>query len=238
MQTCQAKSAATQVHDWVVHRLGVILSSVGHRVKIHNITPATGKERGDVEIRDYVILQKPRDLTDCLLPPRTLILDFTLTHTRFGKSHLSSLGQMTHTRRTDGAPEPDGALRTVTRAKIRHYRQLYINRPEPIAFMTVAVDTADRIYEDFSHLLFLHTLREASALANTLPEESEQFRFLHAACFANIKGSVGLILAKASAMRISIPLDLSSRSFIPLPCFMRSRRVTPLLAPSLVFSPR
>jgi hypothetical protein len=45
-------------------------------------------------------------------------------------------------------------------------------------------------------------------------------------------------LAKASAMRISIPLDLSSRSFIPLPCFMRSRRVTPLLAPSLVFSPR
>jgi hypothetical protein len=47
-----------------------------------------------------------------------------------------------------------------------------------------------------------------------------------------------LILAKASVMRISIPLDLSSRSFIPLPCFIRSRRVTPLLAPSLVFSPR
>jgi hypothetical protein len=47
-----------------------------------------------------------------------------------------------------------------------------------------------------------------------------------------------LILAKTSVMRISIPLDLSSRSFIPLPCFIRSRRVTPLLAPSLVFSPR
>jgi hypothetical protein len=26
--------------------------------------------------------------------------------------------------------------------------------------------------------------------------------------------------------------------FVPLPCFMRSRRVTPLLDPSLVFSPR
>jgi hypothetical protein len=191
-----------------------------------------------VEIRDYVILQKPRDLTDCLPPPRTLILDFTLTHTRFGKSQLSSLGQLTHTRRTDGAPEPDGALRTVARAKIRHYRQLYINRPEPIAFMPVAVDTAGRIYDDFSRLLFLHAHREASVLANELPEESEQFRFLRAACFANIKGSVGLILAKASAMRISIPLDLSSRPFIPLPCFMRPRRVTPLLAPSLVFAPR
>ena len=126
----------------------------------------------------------------------------------------------------------------MARAKIRHYRQLYINRPEPIAFMPVAVDTAGRIYEDFSRLLFLHAHCEASALANELPEESEQFRFLRAACFANIKGSVGLILAKASAMRISRPLDLSSRPFIPLPCFIRSRRVTPLLAPSLVFSPR
>jgi hypothetical protein len=79
---------------------------------------------------------------------------------------------------------------------------------------------------------------EASALANELPEESEQFRFLRAACYANIKGSVGLILAKASAMRISIPLDLSSRSFIPLPCFMRPRRAAPLIVPSLVFYPR
>jgi hypothetical protein len=191
-----------------------------------------------VEMRDYVILQKPRDLTDCLPPPRTLILDFTLTHTRFGKSQLSSLGQLTQTSRTDGVPEPDGALRTVARAKIHHYRQFYINRPEPIAFIPVAVDTDGRIYEDFSRLLFLHVHREASTLANELPEESEQFRFLRAACFANIKGSVGLILAQASAMRISIPFDLSSRSFIPLPCFMRSRLVTPLLAPSLVFSPR
>jgi hypothetical protein len=104
--------------------------------------------------------------------------------------------------------------------------------------MPVAVDTAGRIYEDFSRLLFLHTHREASTLSNELPEESEQFRFLRGTCLVNIKGSVGLILGKASAIRISIPLDLSSRSFIPLPCFKRSRRVIPLLAPSLVFSPR
>ena len=64
------------------------------------------------------------------------------------------MGQLTHTRRTDNAPESDGALRTVARAKIRHYRQLYINRPEPIDFIPVAVDTSGRIYEDFSRLLF------------------------------------------------------------------------------------
>ena len=126
----------------------------------------------------------------------------------------------------------------MARKKIIHYRQLYVDRPELIAFMPVAVDTGGRIYDDFSRLLFLHAHREASALSNEIPEESDQFRFLRAACFANIKGSVGLILAKASAMRISIPLDLSSRPFIPLPRFMRSRRTTPLLVPSLVFSPR
>ena len=48
---------------------------------------------------------------------------------------------------------------------------------------------------------------------------------------------MGLILTKSSLLRISIPLDLSSRSFIPLPCFVRSRRPTPLLAPSLVLFP-
>jgi hypothetical protein len=60
----------------------VILGSVGHRVKIHKITPATGKERGDLEIKDYVVLQKPQEQADRLPPPRTLILDFTLTHTQ------------------------------------------------------------------------------------------------------------------------------------------------------------
>ena len=63
-------------------------------------------------------------------------------------------GQLTHTRRSDGAPEPDGALQKVARDKIRHYRQKYLNRPYPIVFMPVDVDTSDRIYDDFNRLLF------------------------------------------------------------------------------------
>jgi hypothetical protein len=64
-----SQAAALQAHDWVVYRLGGILGSVGRRVKIHKITPTTGKERGDPEIKDYVVLQKPQGLTDRLLPP-------------------------------------------------------------------------------------------------------------------------------------------------------------------------
>jgi hypothetical protein len=107
LQTCKVKSATSQVHDWVVHRLVSFLGSVGHRVKIHKITPTTDKERGDLEIKDYVVLQKPQQ-TDRLPPPRTLIMDFTLDHTRFGRSSVHPIGQLTHTRRSDGAPEPDG----------------------------------------------------------------------------------------------------------------------------------
>jgi hypothetical protein len=86
--------------------------------------------------------------------------------------------------------------------------------------------------------IFRTVQREKKIPPPEIPEESEQFRFLRAACYVNIKGSVGLILATASAMRISIPLDLSSRSFIPPSRFMRSRSAATLLAPFLVFIPR
>ena len=37
-------------------------------------------------------------------------------------------------------------------------------------------------------------------LNNELPEESNQFRFLRVVCFANLKGTVGLIMSKESVM--------------------------------------
>jgi hypothetical protein len=75
-----------------------------------------------------------------------------------------------------------------------------------------------------------HRLPLGQSVKNT-----DQFRLRRAACLANprLKGSDGLILATTSVMRMSIPLDLSSRPFIPLPRFIRSRRPVPLLVPSL-----
>jgi hypothetical protein len=63
--TCRLAKLSRRLHrftiDWVVYRLGRILGSVGHKVKIHKITPVTGKERDDLEIKDYVVLSKPQE---------------------------------------------------------------------------------------------------------------------------------------------------------------------------------
>jgi hypothetical protein len=101
-----------------------------------------------------------------------------MTHVR----HLHPMGQLTHTRRSDGAPDPDGALKEVVRIKIRHYRNIYLIRPDPIAFLPLPVGTSGHLYDDFILLLFLYVHREASVLDNELPEESDQFRFLRAEC--------------------------------------------------------
>ena len=81
------------------------------------------------------------------------------------------MGQLTNTRRSDGTPDPDGALKTVVRIEIRYYRNLYLNRPDPMVFIPLTVDTTGQLYDDFIRFLFLHDHREATSLANELPEE-------------------------------------------------------------------
>ena len=102
----------------------------------------------------------------------------------------------------------------------------------------VVVSTSGRVYDDFVRLFFLHAHREASILVGELPEESYQFRFWWASRLTDLKGSVGVILVKTSTIRVTIPIDLSTRSFIPLPRFFNSRRVPPLLNQSLVLIPQ
>ena len=109
------------------------------------------------------------------------------------------------------------------------------DKSDPIAFLTVTVSTSGRVYDDFVRLLFLHAHREASILPGELPEESDQFRFLRAARLAKLKGSVGLILAKDSTMRVTFPIYLSTRPFL---LFLASLNLVPLLTPSLVLFPQ
>ena len=113
-------------------------------------------------------------------------MDFTMTHVRFWCSHFHPMGQLTHTRRLDGVPDPDGPLKETVRIKIRHYHNVSLNRPDPIIFLLVTEDTSGHSYDDFVRLIFLHAHRETSVLTNELLEESDQFHVLRVTCFANL----------------------------------------------------
>jgi hypothetical protein len=89
-----------------------------------------------LEIKDYVVIQKPHPQTTRFPPPHTLIMDYTMTHIRFGRSHLHPMDQLTNTRRSDGTPDPDTVSKEVDRIKIRHYRNLYLNHPDPMDQLT------------------------------------------------------------------------------------------------------
>jgi hypothetical protein len=119
-----------------------LLRSIGHRVKIHGITPPTGNERGDIEIKDYVILTHGEDDR---IPPRTLVMDVTMTHDRYGRTTRTN-GTLTHRVSSTGDPQPDGALNKTDRLKIRHYRQIYTDRSDPIVFLSITVNTSGHVY--------------------------------------------------------------------------------------------
>ena len=53
----------------------------------------------------------------------------------------------------------------------------------------LAVDTSDRLYDDYIRFLFLYDHREESVFANELPEESDQFQFFHTVCLAHLTSS-------------------------------------------------
>ena len=119
-------------------------------MKTHKITTSVGYERGDIEIGKYIVLPWEQDNR---LPPRTLLLDYTMTHDRFGHSNLHTNGKLTHWLRSTGAPQPDDTLNNDERIKNNHYRQKYAELPEPVVFIPVASSTSGRINEEFLGLL-------------------------------------------------------------------------------------
>ncbi len=64
---------------------------------------------------------------DDRLPPRTLVMDVTMTHERYGRTTQDTNGALTHRVSSTGAPPPDGDLNKAARLKIRHYRQIYVD---------------------------------------------------------------------------------------------------------------
>ena len=61
---CQSVAASTQAHDWAVMQLKPLFGSLGHEVRVQTaVTASRGKQRGDVQIRDFLHHNgAPRDL--------------------------------------------------------------------------------------------------------------------------------------------------------------------------------
>jgi hypothetical protein len=75
-------------------------------------------------------------------------------------------------------------------------------------------------------LVLPYLVDKTISLSTRIPNRRYRINFVFFALlvYLILRGSVGVILTKAPVMRISIPVDLSSRSFLPLPSFIRSRR--------------
>ena len=54
-----------------MYKLSLLSCSVGHKFETHKVTPSAGNERGDIEIKDHVILTHGEVNR---LPPHTLMM--------------------------------------------------------------------------------------------------------------------------------------------------------------------
>ena len=97
-----------------MYKFSLLFRSVGHREKTHKVTPATGVEHGDIEMKDYVILTHGEDNNS--LPPHTMMMDVTMTHDRYGRTTQCTNGTLPHRVSSIGTPQPDGVLNNVVRS--------------------------------------------------------------------------------------------------------------------------
>jgi hypothetical protein len=73
-----------------------------------------------------------------------------MTHDRYGRTTHHTNGALTHRVSSTGAPQPDGVLNKSVRMKSPSYRQIYTDRPDPIVFLPIALNTSGRVYQDFA----------------------------------------------------------------------------------------
>ena len=159
---------------------------------------------------------------------RSLVFDLSITHDRIGSSgHVQQKGLLSHPQDLDG-PMRVAAQRTA-------YRQQYVDN-QNICFLPAILSTFTRMHGEFLRLLFLQAHRETTAhfIATGLPSQQNRsdnaFRFKRAAFYMGLKSKVGLVAAKASALRIN--LNIQGCSVVAPPLHAPSR--APLLLPLLL----
>ena len=138
---------------------------------------------------------------------RSLVFDLSITHDRFGAStHVQQNGSLTHPQ------DLDAPLNIAAQRKLNSYRQQYADN-QNISFLPAIMTTSSRIHGEFLRLLFLQAHRETTAhfIATGLPSQQNRsdnaFRFKRAAFYMGLKSKVGLVAAKASALRINLNIQ-------------------------------
>ena len=203
---CQSVAASTQAHDWAVTQLKPLFGSLGHEVRVQTaVTASRGKQRGDVQIREFLHHNAA---------PRDLVFDLTLTHERFGDT--DDPHKMHRLKHPANINKP---IQEAAKEKVAKYQSDYAN-DHRISFMPAAFSTSGRIEGEFLRLLFYHAHRESEEffrLTGQLAQPNQDYVFSKRAAFFNsLKNKVGHIMARASALRVNLNLQPSAPS-LPRP---------------------
>jgi hypothetical protein len=137
-----------------------------------------------------------------------LVLDLRIAHDRVGSSTDPTLnGHLKYPNNLDQS------LNDAAADKIRKYLTDYNKRsPSAVSLMPDIASTSGRLHGEFVRLLFLQSHREtdrclAASGVQLAQTQCGMFHFHRAASSHQLKGKVGLALAKTSALRINLNLD-------------------------------
>jgi hypothetical protein len=168
------------------------------KVETQHVVKSRGQYCGDIEVVGYLANE---------VDSVSLVLDLRIANDRVGNSIDPNLnGHLKYPNTLDQS------LNDAVADKIRKYRDDYNRPPSVVSFMTAIDSTSDRLHSEFVRLLFLQAHREPDrffATSGVLSTQSDRgfFHYRRAAFSAQFKSKVGLALAKASALHITLNLD-------------------------------
>ena len=140
--TCPCLTSRNPVYFWESRTLGV------SPTKVLSLDLPKGIHIGGCRFNERLNAKTVRSCSShTLLAPWLFISRW---HMLGLGSHICTLWVNLRTQsHSDGVPDPDGVLKTSVRINIHHYRNLYLNRPDPIDFIPLGVDTTGHLYDDF-----------------------------------------------------------------------------------------
>ena len=136
------------------------------------------------------------------------MLDLRITHDRFGSSSDPSLNGHLHY-----PNNIDKSLNEAADDKIRKYRADYNNNPpNTVSFMPAIASASGRLHSEYVRRLFLQANREsdrffAASGVQLAQTDRGQCHYHRSVVSSQLKSRVGLALATAAALRITLNLD-------------------------------